>query len=72
MSKCKICGEPQKDDLFSAVTGSNVCSLCQVQFFGGLNATDENINRMRSHLKLADGEYLKQDRQAVARDILGR
>ena len=37
--KCGICGTPAKDDLFSAVTGEPVCSLCKINYIGGLPTT---------------------------------
>jgi len=72
MNQCGICGTPSKDDLFSAVTGEPVCSLCKINFIGGLPTTPERINKARAALGLADGEYLVQDRGAEAARILGR
>ncbi len=72
MKKCEICGEPQKNDLFSAVTDEPVCSICKMKFIGGLPTTTERISEARAMLNLVDGEYLKQDNPAEARKILGR
>lgn len=70
--KCGICGTDLGDDLFSAVTGEKVCSICKVGFIGGLPTTDERINQVRDKLGLQDGEYLDIDRGDAARAILGR
>ena len=69
---CKICNTPLGKDLFSAVTGEDVCSLCKHNYIGGLPTTPERIAAARKRLGLADGEYLDQDRGAEARRILGR
>ena len=70
--KCGICGTPSKDDLFSAVTREPVCSLCKINYIGGLPTTPEMVKKARERLGLADGEYLAQDRGAEAARILGR
>lgn len=72
MGKCGICGTPSKDDLFSAVTQEPVCSLCKINYIGGLPTTPERVSKARTALGLADGDYLKQDRGAEAARILGR
>ena len=72
MSKCEICGKPRKDDLFSAVTGEKVCSICKLKFIGGLPTTTGLIIKARQKLGLAEGEYLTQDNSEEARKILGR
>lgn len=72
MNKCGICGTPTKDDLFSAVTQEPVCSLCKINYIGGLPTTPEMVNKARARLGLADGQYLVQDRGAEAARILGR
>jgi len=72
MDKCKICGEPKKNDLFSAVTGEDVCSICKLKYIGGLPTTQERITLAREKLGLADGEYLTQDNHKEAKRILGR
>lgn len=72
MSKCAICGIPSKDNLFSYVTQEPVCSLCKVNYIGGLRTTHELIEKARTELGLREGEYLTQDRGAEARRILGR
>ena len=69
---CEICGKPTEDDLFSAVTGEPVCSICQVKFIGGLKATPERIEEVRMGLGLEEGEYLSQNNAEEARRILGR
>ena len=70
--KCKICGKPQGDDLFSAVTQEPVCCICKVKWIGGLPTTDERIKQARERLGLKDGEFLKQDNAAEAGRILRR
>lgn len=70
--KCKICGADNSDDLFAAVTGESVCSICKIKFVGGLPTTDARIAEVRKALSLADGEYLNQDRVSEAKRILGR
>ena len=67
--KCKICGA---EDLFSAVTGEGVCSICTMKFFGGGKATRNRIEMIRGKLRLSEGEFLKQDCGAEAARILGR
>lgn len=70
--KCKICGKPSKDDLFSCVSQEPVCSICELKFIGGLPTTEERISDARLALGLKDGEYLEQDNAAEAARILGR
>lgn len=72
MKKCGICGKPKNDDLFSAVTGEAVCSICKVKFIGGLPTTPELVARAREKLGLVEGDYLDQDNADEARRILGR
>ena len=72
MEKCKICGQPKEDDLFSAVTREDVCSICKLKFIGGMPTTTERIEKARQSLVLADGEYLKQNNPEEAGRILGR
>jgi len=72
VKRCAICGTDLGSDLFSAVTGEKCCSICKVKFIGCLPTTDERIGRARTALRLADGEYLEQDRGAEAARILGR
>jgi len=60
MSCCGICGKPTDQDLYSYVTMEKVCSLCKIQFIGGLPTTDEKIQKVRKSLKLNEGEYLKR------------
>lgn len=69
---CKICDEPTENDLFSAVTGEDVCSLCKLQCIGGLPTTQQRIDDARQRLGLTDGQFLIRDRLADARRILGR
>lgn len=69
---CKICGKPQDQDLFSAVTGEEVCSICKIKFIGGLPSTAERIQTARECLGLEEGEFLKQDAGEEAARILGR
>ena len=70
--KCQSCGTPLEQDLFSYVTGEKVCSICKINFLGGLSSIPANIQRVRAALGLGDGEFLKQDRADEARKILGR
>jgi len=72
MSNCKICGCESKSDLFSAVTGEPVCSICKLKFIGGLPASQERINQARTRLGLKDGEFLQQDNSLEAGKILRR
>ena len=72
MEKCEICGEPKENDLFSAVTGEPVCSICKLKFIGGLPTTPQRIIDARNKLGLENGEYLKQDNPKEASRILGR
>ncbi len=72
MNHCKICGSDLRDDLFSFVTMEPVCSLCKQLHIGGLPTTSGLIAGARRRLGLKDGEYLKMDRAAEARRLLGR
>lgn len=72
MSACAICNTPQKSDLFAAVTGEPVCSICKISYIGGLPSTPDRIALVRQMLGLKDGEFLKHDRGAEARRILDR
>ena len=72
MSKCEICGQPKEDDLFSAVTGEPVCSICKLKFIGGFPTTPERIKQARHKLGLEDGSYLSQNNPEEAARILGR
>jgi len=69
---CHICGAKLSDDLFSYVTGEEVCSICKVKFVGGLPTTAERIATVRKALGLKEGEYLRQDQAEEARRMLGR
>ncbi len=69
---CAICGTDLSKDLFSAVTGEKCCSICKLNFIGGLPTTDGRISNARLYLGLKDGEFLKQDNGAEAARILGR
>jgi recombinational DNA repair protein (RecF pathway) len=71
MSHCEICGKPQQDDLFSAVTGERVCSICKLKYIGGLPTTSERISQARARLHLVDGQFLVQNHGEEARKILG-
>ena len=68
---CQICNKPNANDLFSAVTGEPVCSICKLRLVGGLPSTPERIKSVRDHLGLKDGEYLQYDHGKVASEILG-
>jgi hypothetical protein len=70
--KCGICGQLLEDDLFSAVTGDKVCTICKLRFIGGMPTTQERINAVRGKLGLAEGEYLQVNNPEEARRILGR
>lgn len=72
MEQCEICGQPRNDDLFSAVTGARVCSICTIKYMRGLLATSTEIDRARKILNLDDGEYLIQDNPKEAARIFGR
>ena len=72
MSGCKICGKQLSDDLFSAVTGEPMCTVCKVKYIGGLPTTPARIAEVREKLGLADGELLEQDNAEECRRILGR
>ena len=72
MKRCAICGKPKEDDLFSAVTDEPVCSICKLNFIGGLPTTQRRIGEARERLGLTEGEYLIQDNAAEAARILGR
>ena len=72
MERCEICGEPSEHDLFSAVTGERVCSICKLKFIGGLPATTGNIDEARKRLGLEDGKYLEQNNPQEAAIIMGR
>ncbi len=72
MKKCEICGKPQQDDLFSAVTQEPVCSICKIKFIGGLPTTPNRIQAARELLGLSEGEYLVQNHGREAARILGR
>lgn len=70
--KCEICGTSLKNDLFSAVTGEKVCSICKQKYIGGLPTTPKRIEEARTKLGLGAGEYLTQDNAQEAARILGR
>jgi len=72
MSKCEICGKPQKDDLFSFVTKEPVCSICAIKYAGASPVSKDTIKKVRDKLGLQDGEYLNQDNAEEARKILGK
>jgi len=69
---CPICGTLLKNDLFAAVTGEPICSICKLKFIGGLPTTNERITSARARLGLKEGELLKQDNPSEAARILGR
>ena len=69
--KCEICGTELKNDLFANVTDSPSCTICTINFMGGLPQTPERIATVRSRLGLSNGEYLKQDNYEEAKRILG-
>ena len=69
---CAICDTKLSNDLFSAVTGEPVCSICKHNYIGGLPTTEGLIIKARARLDLKDGEYLEMDRAAEARRMLGR
>lgn len=71
-NQCAICGTPLKDDLFAYVTQEPVCSICKVNFIGGLPTTPERISTARERLRLKPGEFLKQDHGEAARKLLGK
>ena len=52
---CKICGAKLKDDLFSFVTQEPVCSICKLNYIGGLPTSEERIKVVREKLGLKDG-----------------
>ena len=68
---CAICETPLKNDLFAAVTGEPVCSICKINYIGGLPTTPERIQSACDTLGLKDGEFLSQDNAAEAARILG-
>lgn len=72
MERCEICGEPRENDLFSAVTGEKVCSICKIKYIGGLPTNPARIKTARERLGLSEGEYLVQDNPKEAARILGR
>jgi hypothetical protein len=72
MSRCAICGTSLRSDLFASVTGEACCSICKLNYIGGLPTNPVRIKEVRAALGLADGEYLKQDNGAEAARILGR
>jgi hypothetical protein len=69
---CQICNTPSKDDLFAFVTQEPVCSLCKINYIGGLPTTPERIRQVREVLGLKPGEFIAVDRGEEARRILGR
>ncbi len=71
-AKCEICGTDTAKDLFSAVTGEPVCSICKMKYIGGLPTSEDRISKARERLGLKEGEFLKQDNHEEARKILGR
>ncbi len=70
--QCKICGQPQKDDLFSFVTQEPVCTVCKIKYIGGLPTTQNRIESARKALGLKDGEYLSQNYGEECARMLGR
>ena len=72
MLNCEICGQPKKDDLFMMVTDEPVCSICKLNFIGGLPTIQKRVKQARLTLGLDDGEYLSQDNHKEAARILGR
>ena len=69
---CEICGTPKKDDLFSAVTGEPVCSICKLKYIGGLPTTPQAIAAARTALGLTEGEFVQHNPREEARKILKR
>ncbi len=72
MENCRICGFLLKNDLFSAVIGEAVCSICKLRFIGGLPTTEERIIAARDRLGLKEGEFLRQNNEKEASRILGK
>ena len=72
MRKRAICGTDLAMDLFAHVTSEPVCSICKLNYIGGLPTTAERIAKARAALGLKDGELLNQDNAAEASRILGR
>lgn len=72
MSRCAVCGNDLRNDLFASVTGEPCCSICKLKYIGGLPTSDSRVKEVRAKLGLADGEYLQQDNGAEAARILGR
>ena len=70
--RCKICGTRSDADLFSAVTGEDVCSLCKLSYIGGLPTTPDRIQGARELLMLKEGEFLQVNRGERVRGMLGR
>lgn len=70
--RCEICGTKLNNDLFAAVTREKVCSICKINWIGGLPTTNARISDVRHKLGLQDGEYLQQDNFAEAKRILGK
>jgi hypothetical protein len=69
--QCAICGTELKKDLFAAVTGEKVCSICKIRFIGGLPTTVERIAKVRNAFGLEEGQFISLDRGEEARRILG-
>jgi recombinational DNA repair protein (RecF pathway) len=70
MKKCAICGAQLGEDLFSAVTGEPVCSICKLKYIGGLPTSRARIDKAREILGLSAGQYLNQNNAEEASKIL--
>ena len=69
MSRCEICGRKQEDDLFMAVAGEPVCSVC-IADLGGI-PSPKTVKMIRGKLGLADGEYYQRSNEETRKVILG-
>ena len=69
-NRCQICGTSLDKDLFSAVTGELVCTICKIKFIGGLPTTPARVQQVRDKLGLTQGEYLQQDNVQEAAQIV--
>ena len=66
---CELCGAK---DMYTEVTGKPACSICTINYIGHMPGERERIKKIREALNIAPGEFLKQDRAAEAKRILGR
>lgn len=67
---CKICNAD--DDLFSAVTQEPACSICVLRFGLRTPVQQSQVVAVREQLGLEEGEFLRQDRGALAGAFLRR